>query len=65
MSGIRLSPGRPHEATPANERANIADPRDRELADPIIESQREEIAGRTMLVEDLDDERCHPLWRER
>ena len=36
-----------------SERANISDPRVRELADQIIETQREEIAEMERLIEDL------------
>jgi len=38
-----------------SERANIADPRVRELADGIIETQRREIAEMQALIEDLED----------
>ncbi|MEX2534192.1 MAG: DUF305 domain-containing protein [Trueperaceae bacterium] len=37
-----------------SERANISDPRVRELADGIIESQREEIAQMKVLIEELE-----------
>ena len=37
-----------------SERANISDPRVRDLADGIIESQREEIAQMQALIEDLE-----------
>ncbi|RJQ83909.1 MAG: DUF305 domain-containing protein [Desulfobacteraceae bacterium] len=40
-----------------SERAHIADPRVRELADKIIESQREEIAEMKALIEDLENTR--------
>jgi uncharacterized protein (DUF305 family) len=40
-----------------SERARITDPRVRELADQIIESQRREIAEMKALIEDLEDER--------
>lgn len=39
-----------------SERANISDPRVRELADQIIEAQREEIAEMEKLIEDLENE---------
>ena len=39
-----------------SERANISDPRVRELADAIIEAQRKEIAEMKRLIEDLEDE---------
>ena len=39
-----------------SERANISDPRVRELADSIIETQREEIAQMKRLIEDLESE---------
>ncbi|MBT2581256.1 DUF305 domain-containing protein [Planococcus sp. ISL-109] len=39
-----------------SERANITDPRVRELADKIIQAQREEIAEMERLIEDLEDE---------
>lgn len=39
-----------------SERANISDPRVRELADSIIEAQREEIAEMKRLIEDLENE---------
>ena len=39
-----------------SERANISDPRVRELADSIIEAQRKEIAEMKKLIEDLEDE---------
>lgn len=38
-----------------SERANISDPRVRELADQIIESQRKEIAEMRMLIEELEN----------
>ncbi len=38
-----------------SERAQITDPRVRELADEIIEAQREEIAEMKMLIEDLEE----------
>lgn len=37
-----------------SERANISDPRVRELADEIIQAQREEIAEMKMLIADLE-----------
>jgi uncharacterized protein (DUF305 family) len=40
-----------------SERANISDPRVRELADKIIESQREEIREMEALIEDLEGRR--------
>jgi FlaA1/EpsC-like NDP-sugar epimerase len=40
-----------------SERANITDPRVRQLADEIIEAQRKEIAEMKRLIEDLEDER--------
>lgn len=39
-----------------SERANISDPRVRELADTIIETQRQEIAEMEALIQDLEDE---------
>ena len=39
-----------------SERANISDPRVRELADEIIAAQRREIAEMERLIEDLEDE---------
>jgi len=39
-----------------SERAQITDPRVRELADSIIETQREEIAEMKALIADLEDE---------
>lgn len=39
-----------------SERADISDPRVRELADQIIEAQREEIAEMKKLIEDLENE---------
>ncbi|TAA67477.1 DUF305 domain-containing protein [Planococcus salinarum] len=39
-----------------SERANISDPRARELADEIIKTQREEIAEMERLIADLEDE---------
>ncbi|MCA9838723.1 MAG: DUF305 domain-containing protein [Trueperaceae bacterium] len=39
-----------------SERANISDPRVRELADGIIETQREEIAEMKALIQDLKNE---------
>ncbi|EGA90196.1 hypothetical protein GPDM_06610 [Planococcus donghaensis MPA1U2] len=39
-----------------SERANISDPRVRELADSIIEAQRKEIAEMKKLIEDLEEE---------
>jgi uncharacterized protein (DUF305 family) len=39
-----------------SERANISDPRVRELADQIIQSQREEIAEMERLIEELERE---------
>ncbi|QHJ70018.1 DUF305 domain-containing protein [Planococcus halotolerans] len=39
-----------------SERADISDPRARELADEIIKTQREEIAKMEQLIEDLEDE---------
>lgn len=39
-----------------SERAQISDPRVRELADTIIETQREEIAEMKALIADLEDE---------
>lgn len=39
-----------------SERANISDPRVRELADEIIEAQRREIGEMEALIEDLDDQ---------
>ena len=38
-----------------SERANISDPRVRDLADEIIETQREEIAQMKRLIEDLEE----------
>lgn len=38
-----------------SERANISDPRVRDLADQIIQSQREEIAEMERLIEELED----------
>tara|TARA_R110000751_G_scaffold131275_1_gene233421 strand:- start:4758 stop:5207 length:450 start_codon:yes stop_codon:yes gene_type:complete len=38
-----------------SERANIADPRVRELADKIIEAQRQEIAQMKALIADIED----------
>lgn len=38
-----------------SERANISDPRARELADTIIETQREEIAEMERLIEELEN----------
>lgn len=38
-----------------SERANISDPRVRELADNIIEAQKKEIAEMKKLIEDLED----------
>jgi hypothetical protein len=38
-----------------SERANIADPRVRKLADTIIETQRKEIAEMKALIEDLEN----------
>ncbi len=40
-----------------SERANISDPRVRELADQIIEAQRDEIAEMKRLIADLEAER--------
>ena len=40
-----------------SERARIADPRVRRLADEILEAQREEILEMKALIEDLEDER--------
>ncbi len=37
-----------------NERANIADPHVRELADSVIEAQRKEIAEMKNLIKDLE-----------
>ncbi len=37
-----------------SERANISDPRVRELADSIIEAQREEIAEMKALIQELE-----------
>lgn len=39
-----------------SERANITDPRVQDLADSIIEAQREEIKEMKKLIEDLEDE---------
>lgn len=39
-----------------SERANISDPRVRDLADTIIQTQREEIAEMKALIEDLESE---------
>ena len=39
-----------------SERANISDPRVRDLADQIIQSQREEIAEMERLIEELENE---------
>lgn len=39
-----------------SERANISDPRARELADTIIKTQREEIAEMQRLIEELENE---------
>ncbi|QDY47016.1 DUF305 domain-containing protein (plasmid) [Planococcus glaciei] len=39
-----------------SERANISDPRARELADTIIKTQREEIAKMKSLIEELENE---------
>lgn len=39
-----------------SERANISDPQVRELADEIIQAQREEIAEMKRLIEELEDE---------
>ena len=39
-----------------SERANISDPRVRELADEIIEAQRREINEMKNLIEDLENE---------
>ena len=39
-----------------SERANITDPRVQDLADSIIEAQREEIEEMKKLIEDLEDE---------
>lgn len=39
-----------------SERADISDPRARELADEIIQTQREEIAEMERLIEDLEEE---------
>lgn len=39
-----------------SERANISDPRVRQLADEIIEAQRKEIAEMEQLIEDLENE---------
>ncbi|MBT2572205.1 DUF305 domain-containing protein [Planococcus sp. ISL-110] len=39
-----------------SERANISDPRVRELADQIIQAQQEEIAEMERLIEDLENE---------
>ncbi|WP_298829140.1 DUF305 domain-containing protein [uncultured Planococcus sp.] len=39
-----------------SERADISDPRVRELADQIIEAQREEIAEMKRLIEDLEND---------
>lgn len=40
-----------------SERADLSDPRVRELADTIIQTQREEIAEMKALIEALEDER--------
>lgn len=40
-----------------SERANLSDPRVRELADTIIQTQREEIAQMKTLIEELENER--------
>jgi uncharacterized protein (DUF305 family) len=40
-----------------SERAHIADPRVRKLADQIIESQRREIQEMAALIQDLDGKR--------
>jgi Uncharacterized protein conserved in bacteria len=49
----------PHHsiAIMTSERANITDPRVRELADAIIETQREEIAEMNRLIADLESNR--------
>jgi uncharacterized protein (DUF305 family) len=49
----------PHHsiAIMTSERANISDPRVRELADGIIESQQREIAEMKALIEDLEQNR--------
>lgn len=49
----------PHHsiAIMTSERANITDPRVRELADAIIETQREEIADMNRLIADLESNR--------
>lgn len=39
-----------------SERANISDPRVKELADSIIQAQREEIAEMERLIEELENE---------
>lgn len=40
-----------------SERANISDPRVRELADSIIEAQRKEIEGMKTLIKDLENKK--------
>ena len=39
-----------------SERANISDPRVRELADAIIQTQREEIAKMKALIQELENQ---------
>ena len=41
---------------PTSERANLSNPQVRELADTIIQTQREEIAQMKALIEELEDE---------
>lgn len=43
-----------------SERANITDPRVRDLADEIIEAQRREISEMEILIEDLGDQPANP-----
>lgn len=44
-----------------SERAEITDPRVRELADQIIETQKKEIAEMKKLIADLEDEKSHSV----
>ncbi len=46
----------PLDCHPDSERAQITDPRVRELADGIIEAQRREIDEMKTLIDDLEDE---------
>ena len=48
-----------------SERANIRDPRVRELADAIIETQREEIGEMKMLIADLEAQGADPSRQNR